>query len=59
MSETKVSNICLIEKGTQNISLDLMTMIAEALDKDVFVIKNDLVLCVKLIVKNYKLFLYF
>ena len=31
---TQRSNICRIEKGTQNLSLDLMLKIAEALDKD-------------------------
>ncbi len=34
---TQRSNICRIEKGTQNLSLDLMIKIAEALDKDVTV----------------------
>ena len=34
---TQRSNICRIEKGTQNLSLDLMLKIAEALDKDVSV----------------------
>lgn len=34
---TQRSNICRIEKGTQNLSLDLMIKIAEALDKDVSV----------------------
>ena len=35
---TQRSNICRIEKGTQNLSLDLMLKIAEALDKDVSVV---------------------
>ena len=35
------SNICRIEKGTQNLSLDLMIKIAEALDKDVSVMLEE------------------
>lgn len=38
---TKRSNICRIEKGTQNLSLDLMIKIAEALDKDVSVMLEE------------------
>ena len=38
---TQRSNICRIEKGTQNLSLDLMLKIAEALDKDVSVMLED------------------
>ena len=38
---TQRSNICRIEKGTQNLSLDLMIKIAEALDKDVSVNGTD------------------
>ncbi|MEI3176187.1 MAG: helix-turn-helix transcriptional regulator [Lachnospiraceae bacterium] len=38
---TKHSNICRIEKGTQNLSLDLMIKIAEALDKDVSVMLEE------------------
>ena len=38
---TQRSNICRIEKGTQNHSLDLMLKIAEALDKDVSVMLEE------------------
>ena len=38
---TQRSNICRIEKGTQNLSLDLMLKIAEALDKDVSVMLEE------------------
>ena len=38
---TQRSNICRIEKGTQNLSLDLMFKIAEALDKDVSVVLEE------------------
>ena len=38
---TQRSNICRIEKGTQNLSLDLMIKIAEALDKDVSVMLEE------------------
>ena len=38
---TQRSNICRIEKGTQNLSLDLMIKIAEALDKDVSVVLEE------------------
>ena len=38
---TQRSNICRIEKGTQNLSLDLMLKIAEALGKDVSVMLEE------------------
>ena len=38
---TQRSNICRIEKGTQNLSLDLMLKIAGALDKDVSVMLEE------------------
>ncbi len=38
---TQRSNICRIEKGTQNLSLDLMIKIADALDKDVSVMLEE------------------
>ena len=38
---TQRSNICRIEKGTQNLSLDLMLKIAEALDNDVSVMLEE------------------
>lgn len=38
---TQRSNICRIEKGTQNLSLDLMIKIAEALDKDVNIMLEE------------------
>ena len=38
---TQRSNICRIEKGTQNLSLDLMLKIAEALAKDVSVMLEE------------------
>ena len=38
---TQRSNICRIEKGTQNLTLDLMIKIADALDKDVTVMLEE------------------
>ncbi|MDD7736223.1 MAG: helix-turn-helix transcriptional regulator [Bacilli bacterium] len=38
---TKRSNICRIESGTQNLSLDMMLRIAEALEKDISIILKE------------------
>ena len=38
---TKRSNICRIESGNQNISLDMLLKISKALDKDVSVILKE------------------
>lgn len=41
MIGTRRSNICRIESGTQNISLDMLLKISKALDKDVSVILKE------------------
>ena len=38
---TKRSNICRIENGNQNLSLDLLIKITDALNKDVSVLLED------------------
>ena len=38
---TQCSNICRIESGTQNFSLDMLIKISEALDKDVNVLLEE------------------
>ena len=41
MIGTQRSNICRIESGTQNLSLDMLIKISQALDKDVSVILDE------------------
>ena len=55
MIGTQRSNICRLESGAQNLSLDMMIKIAKALDKDINVMLEERSSTVE---KNYHLRLY-